>query len=93
MVRAESLPQRGAGRDERSIDGVTAVVNGQPLSLRRVDGSFARVDPRRGTRRGQARVSSAIQASAPPPGSWAANRSATIESTVHPAANEARISA
>jgi len=41
----------------------------------------------------QIRVSRASQASAPSPGRWAANRSATIESTVHPVPNVARISA
>jgi hypothetical protein len=29
MVRAESLPQRGTGRDELRIDGLCRVVNGQ----------------------------------------------------------------
>ena len=41
----------------------------------------------------QIRVSRASQASAPSPGKWAANRSATIESTLHPVPNVARISA
>ena len=41
----------------------------------------------------QIRVSRASQASAPSPGNWAANRSATKESTVHAVPNVARISA
>jgi len=40
MVRAESLPQRGAGRDERRIDALRRSVNGSPY---RDDASSQRV--------------------------------------------------
>jgi hypothetical protein len=45
MVRAKSLPQRGAGRDERRIDVPRRSVNGSPNATTRAGSAYDRAMP------------------------------------------------